>query len=324
MMKPAASTSAFMRGLPTHATHWAFAALWLTLALVGAAHAAKPDLDYERLRGSLNELRNDPALGALAPAEIALADQALATLAEQGGESKLHDHLAFIAERRIDIAYAAARTAEQERKLQQLDREHDQILLAASRRDVEQARRDLEKQRIQSLADAEEAQRLRADADAARARSEQTSQEAETARAQAAQARKLADAQAKEAELARKETQLLEASRANPPAKGKTAGAPITLGAPAFAPGQAVLRPGAQAQIAKIAAAAGSRQSIRIEAHADDGGGAKGNLALSQQRARAVRDALIAAGIDGGRISAHGVGAKGGNSRQVVVSFSQR
>lgn len=326
MMQPAAvkSTSAFMRGLSVRATHWACAVLWLTLALVGAAHAAKPDLDYERLRGSLNELRNDPALGSLAPAEIALADQALATLAEQGGRSKLHDHLAFIAERRIDIAYAAARTAEQERKLQQLDREHDQILLAASRRDVEQARRDLEKQRIQSLADAEEAQRLRADADAARAQSEQTSQEAETARQQAAQARKLADAQAKEAELARKETQLLEASHANLAAKGKkAAGAPITLGAAAFAPGQAGLRPGAQAQIAKIVAAAGSRRSIRIEAHADDGGSAKGNLALSQQRAHAVRDALIAAGIDGARISAHGVGGRSGNSRQIVVSFSQ-
>ncbi|MGH8124090.1 MAG: OmpA family protein [Rudaea sp.] len=310
---------ALMRGLPA-----AFALLLLTLAMVGTAQAANPDLDYERLRDSLNELRNDPALGALAPAEIVLADQALTTLAKRGGKSKLHDHLVFIAEHRIDIAYAAARTVEQERKLQQLDREHDRILLAASRRDAEQVRLELEKQRIQSQVNAEEAQRLRAEADAARAQSEQTSQEAETARAQAVQARKLADAQARAAELARKEAQLLEAGGVKPVAKGKSASAPITLGEAAFAPGQAVLRPGAQAQIAKIAAAAGAKQVIRVEAYADDGGGAKGNLALSRQRARAVRAALVAAGIDARRISAYGVGAKGRKSRQVVVSFPRR
>jgi len=296
------------------------AALLLAFATAGAAHAAKPDLDYERLRSSLNQLSGDRVLGPLAPAEIALAEQALATLAEQGGKSKLHDHLVFLAERRIDIAYAAAQTVEQERKLAQLDREHDQILLAASRRDAEQSRLELEKQRIQSLAQAEESDRLRAEADEARAQSEQTLQEADTARKQAAQARKLADAQGREAELARKETQLLAAAGAASAQKP----APITLGDAAFAAGQAVLQPAAQAQITKIVAAAAGAQSIRIEAHANDGGSAKGNLALSRERAQAVREALVAAGVEAGRISAVGVGAKGGGTRHVVVSFAER
>lgn len=297
------------------------AALLLAFAAAGAAHAAKPDLDYERLRSSLNQLSGDRVLGTLAPAEIALSEQALATLAEQGGKSKLHDHLVFLAERRIDIAYAAAQTVEQERKLALLDREHDQILLAASRRDAEQSRLELEKQRIQSLASAEESDRLRAEADEARAQSEQTSQEADTARKQAAQARKLADAQGREAELARKETQLLAAAGV---ASAQKSAAPITLGDAAFAPGQAVLRPAAQAQITKIVAAAAGGQSIRIEAHANDGGSAKGNLALSRERAQAVREALVAAGVPAGRISAVGVGAKGGGTRHVMVSFAER
>jgi outer membrane protein OmpA-like peptidoglycan-associated protein len=296
-------------------------ALLLAFAALGNAQAAKPDLDYERLRDSLGQLSNDRVLGPLAPAEIALAQQSLATLVELGGNSKLHDHLVYVAERRIDIAYAAAQAVDQERRLQQLDREHDQILLAASRRDTEQARLELEKQRVQGLAQAEESDRLRAEADAARAQSEQTSQEADTARKQAAQARKVADAQGREAELARKEAQLLGASGAS---SKSTAAAAITLGDAAFAPGQAVLRPGAQAQIAKIVAAAGTRHSIRVEAYADDGGGAKGNLALSQQRAQAVRDALVKAGIDPGRVSAVGAGAKAGGSRHVVVSFADR
>ena len=301
------------------------AMLALALCASAAAVAAKVDLDFERLRSSLAQLKSDPVLGGLAPAEISLAEQALAVLAEQG-RSRDHDHLVYVAERRIDIATAAAQAVEQERKLQRLDREHDQILIAASRRDAEQARLELEKQRIQSLAQAEESDRLRAEADEARAQNEQSSQQADTARKQAAQARKLADAQAHEAELARKEAQLLEASGAAP-AKGVKSSAPpsaITLGDNAFAPGQAVLKPAAQAQIARIVAAAGSDLKLRVEAHADDGGGAKANVALSEQRAQAVRGALVAAGISGKRISTAGLGAKGGHARQVTVSFAAR
>jgi len=301
----------------------------LLLALAGAAWAQKDDPDYDRLRGSLNQLTGDRALGGLAPAEIALAEQALANLAEFGGKRKLHDHYVFVAERRIDIAYAAAQAMVQERKIQTLDREHDQILIAASRRDAEQARLELERQRIQSLAQQEEADRLRAEADEARETSAQTTKQADTAKKQAAQARKLADAQAREAELARKEAELLAASGAKPPpGAGKPAApaaksvAPIALGEGAFAPGQAALKPAGSAQIARIAAAAAAGKSVRVEAYANDGGGAKANQVLSQQRAQAVRDALVAAGVPAKRISAVGVGAKSGAARGAVASFS--
>ena len=226
--------------------------VFLALGASAGAWAAKADLDYERLRNSLGQLKADGTLGPLAPSEIALADQALAVLALQSDRGKEHDHLVYVAERRIDIAYAAAQAVEQERKLQRLDREHDRILLVASRRDAEQARLELEKQRIQSLAQTEEADRLRAEADAARAQNEQSTQQADTARKQAAQARKLADAQAKEAELARKEAQLLEASGASTGAKGSAskpaAVESIAIG-DAFAAGQAVLKTTAQPQI---------------------------------------------------------------------------
>ena len=303
----------------------------LLLVSSAATWAQKDDPDYARLRGNLNQLINDRTLGALAPAEIALAEQALANLAEFGGKRKLHDHYVFLAERRVDIAYAAAQAMVQERKIQALDREHDQILIAASRRDAEQARLELERQRIQSLAQAEEADRLRAAADEAREASEQNSKQAETAKKQAAQARQLAAAQAREAELARKEAELLGGTGAKPSGAAKSApasaapaakaAAPIALGEGAFAPGQAALKPGGSAQIAKIAAAA-SGKSVRVEAYASDGGNAKGNLALSQQRAQAVRDALVAAGVPAKRITAVGVGAKAGAARGAVASFS--
>ena len=294
--------------------------VFLALAASTGAWAAKPDLDYERLRNNLGQLKADGTLGPLAPSEIALAEQALAVLALESDRGREHDHLVYIAERRIEIAYAAAQAVEQERKLQRLDREHDQILLAASRRDAEQARLELEKQRIQSLAQAEESDRLRAEADAARAQNEQSTQQADTARKQAAQARKLADAQAKEAELARKETQLLEASGASAGSKGAT-GKPATAESiaigDAFPSGQAVLKATAQPQIGRIAAAAGTDKTVRVEAHAD-------TAALAEQRARAVRDALVAAGIPAKRISVTGTVTKGTGVRQVVVTIGER
>ena len=48
--------------------------------------------------------------------------------------------------------------------------------------------------------------------------------------------------------------------------------------------------------------------SLIIVGHSDDTGGLTGNIALSRQRAEAVRDALIGAGIAAGRLEAYGVG----------------
>jgi outer membrane protein OmpA-like peptidoglycan-associated protein len=99
------------------------------------------------------------------------------------------------------------------------------------------------------------------------------------------------------------------------------AAAPIALGESAFAQGQAALKPAGSAQIAKIAAAAAGK-SVRVEAYANDAGNAKADLALSQQRAQAVRDALVAAGVPAARITVVGAGAKAGAARGAVVSFS--
>ena len=274
--------------------------------------AAKVDLDYARLRASLNDLAADPVLGQLAPAERALADQSVQALIETSGKERAH--LLYLAERRVDIAYATAQAIDQERHLDKLDREHDQILLAASRRDAEQARLEAEKQRIQSLAQAEEADRLRAEADAARAQGEQSAQDAENARREAAQTKRVADAQAKEAALSRKEAQLLaEAAaadgRAPPPARDAAPSA-MTLDDTAFSPGSPVLRPEARANIARIVAFVNKQpgKPIRVAAYTDNNGRAADNRALSQQRAEAVRDALVAAGVEARRITAVGVG----------------
>ena len=289
----------------------------LLLTVCAAASAAKTDLDYARLRASLNDLAADPALGKLAPAERALAEQAVQAVADKGGSGDEHKHLVYLAERRVSIAYATAQAIDQERRLDKLDREHDQILLAASRHDAEQARLEAEKQRIQSLAQAEEAERLRAEADAARAQGEVSAQDAANARKQAEQTKRVADAQAKEAALSRKEAQLLAEAAAADARSRAPAAAPATgaskqmaLNDSAFAPGAATLRPEARGNVSAIVAFVNrdKTKQIRIEGHTDDGGNANADLVLSQRRAEAVRDALVGAGVDSRRITTFGMG----------------
>src|SRR5262249_31873385 len=157
-------------------------------------------------------------------------------------------------------------------------------------------------------AQAEESDRLRAQADEARSQNEQAAQQVEAAKKQAAQAHRLADAQAREAELARKEAELLAASGAKPAPSAAAAAqlaGPLTLAESAFAPGKAQLQAGAKAQIARIVASAAGK-SVYIEAHADDAGNAKANAALAQQRAQAVREALVAAGVPAGHVTMAG------------------
>jgi outer membrane protein OmpA-like peptidoglycan-associated protein len=283
----------------------------ILLGMTAVSAAAKHDLDYERLRASLDELAADPLLGPLAPAERVLAEQAVQALREDGSGGKAgRAHRLYLAERRVDIAYAAAQLAAAQRQLDELDREHDRILVEASRREAERARLEAEKQRMQSLLQAEEAERLRA-------LEEQNAQEAEAAKARAEQAQRLAEAQAKEAELARKEARLAEAAAAdlrrhleNLRATRGAQGMQMTIGDFAFALGRADLRPEAKASLGKLVAFVNQdpRKPIRIEGHTDSSGNANANLRLSQRRADAVRDALIAAGVAANRITSVGLG----------------
>lgn len=281
----------------------------LLLAVSATAMAAKDDLDYQRLNASLDQLAADPVLGAYAQAEQALARDAVRQLPDASGKQRAH--VLYIAERRVDLAKAAAELEDARRKLVQLDREHDSILIEASRRDAEATRRELERQRLQNQLAAEEAMRLQQQGEA-------YSQAAEQARAEAEQSRRLADSQSRAAAMARKEAQLAEAAAIamrqrmdSLTAKRGAQGMQMTLEDLAFGSGQADLRPDAEAHMGKLVQFVQSKpdKRIRIEGHTDSSGGAAINQALSLRRAQAVRDALVAKGVDASRIEVAGVGS---------------
>jgi hypothetical protein len=168
------------------------------MALAGPALARQDDMDVNRLNSSLNQLASDPTLGTYAQAEQALAHAAIDRL-DQASRSE-RPHALYLAERRVDLAKAAAQLQDARDKLDKLDREHAEILLDASRREAEAARMELERQRMQYQMAQEEAARLQQ-------QGMEASQAAEQARAEAERAKKLAAAQSRVARAARREAE---------------------------------------------------------------------------------------------------------------------
>jgi len=274
----------------------------------GSAQAAdNPDPQIVRLTEVLGALDADPALADKAALERFKARQALADA--RVVRSRDRAHALILANAWVEAARDAAKAELLDQQSAQLDRERDQIMLEASRRDAELARREADRLRLQSLAREEEAQRLAESM-------EQGRLAVENSEAQASQALKLADARAREAELARKEAELAAAvaadsagGDASPPPSRQSGNRTIyTLPGSAFASGSARLTATAQASLQSMAKAVGRQKSVRVEAHTDSQGADAANLALSQQRADAVRQVLLAAGLSSARVKATGKG----------------
>ena len=93
--------------------------------------------------------------------------------------------------------------------------------------------------------------------------------------------------------------------------KQESRGTVITIpGSVLFASGKTALLPGAQAKLNAVAEALKDQaeHEIVVEGHTDAQGSDASNIELSQARAQAVRDYLVAHGVSGNRVRAQGVG----------------
>lgn len=276
----------------------------LAIALLAGATSVHAQADTG-LTQRLAALESSPEYNTFAAYERLQARQALDVLAN--ARSRDREGALYIAQRRVQIAEIAVRSQAAQREVDRLERERSELLVDASRRDAARARAEAERLRVQAQIQAEDAERLRQQA-AADAQAIQDV-EATLEGVAGAQTAKLSAARDKEAALARQEAELVAGGKL-PTSRRDARGEVFSLAGNAFASGQASLTGTAASSVKALAAylQAGPSAAVKIEGHSDNQGAAAANLTLSQRRADAVRDALVAAGVSRSKVQAVGRG----------------
>lgn len=250
------------------------------LCTTGCGAAAAPR-ELEDAREAFHKAKEGPA-GKYALAQLEEAKQALqeAETAFNEGEDDQTKDLAYVAERRSQLA-AAAGSLEEARK----DRAD---ALAAKEKAQETYQKTAEKRLTAAQRELEEKTRKM---EAAAAKLDE-----ETRRRQAAE-KKAAAALASLEEMAK--------------VKEEARGVVITLsGSVLFASGKSELLPIAQTKLEEVAKALNEQgyKKIIVEGHTDSRGSDSANLVLSERRAEAVRALLVSRGVDSSKITAVGIG----------------
>jgi len=137
----------------------ALATIALTLAIPAFAAQQQENPELARLAQRLHALDTDPERAGLAALERLQAQQAIDAFGK-ARRSEIATALQ-IAQWRVETAELAAQTEAIQRQIQNLERERNEWLLEASRRDAARARQEAERLRIQAQIQAEEAERLR-------------------------------------------------------------------------------------------------------------------------------------------------------------------
>src|SRR5690606_25363127 len=149
------------RGGPLMAIRNFIVAGLLSLLLLAVSAEDPP---VASLNQRLVALQADMRTADVAAFEKLQAQQAIATLAK--ARRKDLDNARYLAERRVAIAEASARTAVALREVDQLERTRSELLIEASRREATRARQEAERLRVQAQIQAEEAERMRLAAEA--------------------------------------------------------------------------------------------------------------------------------------------------------------
>ena len=289
----------------------------IMMLLAACATSPKKDLALEQVKAQLQELQSDEELAGYAPLALGEAKRALRQAENASGDKTQRIHLIYMADRRIQIARAAAQYEQMADEFDRLEDERNAMLVRGSKLEAERARQEAEQARMMSAARAEDADRAREEAEQAYSREEESARVANQAREEADAAKALAVSSATAAELSRREADLateqadsLRRQLENLQLRQTESGVVVTLGDVLFESGQSALKQDAQSSLVEVVDLLQSQpdHKIRIEGHTDSTGDATANLKLSEQRANKVMESLVALGVDSVRIAAAGMG----------------
>jgi outer membrane protein OmpA-like peptidoglycan-associated protein len=272
----------------------------------------------EKARSAYLLVKADRNVEAFAPLPFAEAGKALQA-ADQAKNAEEREQLAYLAERRAQIAATVAEGRMAERDTDRLSRETADAIAQKRTQEARIAQKEAEQAKLLAMAEAERAAKAKADAEQARmaaqaegARAARAKAEAEAKTREAEQARLALRAETEKAAKAKAEADQLMKELSDLKAKQTERGIVLTIGDVLFATGKADLSPDAMRSVDKLAEflQKNSNRNVLIEGHTDSVGSDEFNLTLSQKRADAVKETLTSNGISEERITAKGYGKK--------------
>jgi outer membrane protein OmpA-like peptidoglycan-associated protein len=252
--------------------------------------------ELERARTAVQQVESSPDAGRYAAAEVSAAHEALLQadrLVDKKKPAKEISEAAYLAQRHADIAAERIASGLAEARTAAAEAERQKVLLQAREQEASAARAQAEMARA-------EAERARTQADAARSQAEIAKEQAERANEQARLAALDEHRRATELEEQLRKLQAKQTER----------GMVLTLGDVLFDTGKAELKPGAASTLERLSTflSEATDRMVTIEGHTDSMGADSTNRALSENRANAVKSALVAKGIAAERIVAVGKG----------------
>jgi outer membrane protein OmpA-like peptidoglycan-associated protein len=276
------------------------------VAGVTAGCAGQPvsNQQLEQARAVVQQAAADPQVQQHAQGELRTAANALhdaERMARQGKDGDLVNHNAYLAEQRARNAMRTAETRRTEASIAAANDERRRIQIEARERETAAAR---EQARQAELAK-QQAETARQEAEAARLDAETRGRAIEQERLQKEQQ------QASAASELAAEVKRLESELADVRAKQTERGWVLTLkNELLFDTGGATLKDGAQRALNNLTQFLNKYpdRGIAIEGFTDSTGSKEMNQRLSERRAAAVKEALVARGIEARRIDTRGYG----------------
>jgi outer membrane protein OmpA-like peptidoglycan-associated protein len=231
---------------------------------------------YEEAKANSEVMANAPV--AMHDAEKAMNDAKNAYL--DGSENVTH--LAYIAEKNVQIAIARTEQRIAEKQIDQLSKDKQSILIDTRQREADDAKQKAEQRAKQLEAKEQEIERKALEL----------------------------KAKSREIEMAREQARQLERELSDLQAKQTNRGIVLTIGDVLFQFAKADLLAGGKRSIDTVAdfLRRYPNRKVMIEGHTDDIGSQEYNLKLSLLRAESVRSALMQKGIDPLRVKTKGFG----------------
>ncbi|HKQ30440.1 MAG TPA: OmpA family protein [Burkholderiales bacterium] len=258
---------------------------WLVLGMLGGcATVPDPNPALEKARVEYELIQSDPQVVQHAPTELSRAETLLQETQQAWAESapaERVEHLAYLTSQQASLARETAKLRAAEAYVARAGLEQTQVQLDLRTRQAEAALR-------QAQLAQEEARLARENLDEMQASQREAALAAELAR------------------VAERDRLLREGLNAKDTERGLV----VALNELRFAPNQAELQAGANRSLDRLAQILTQypHRTIRIEGFTDNTGSNELNQKLSEQRADAVRQALIEKGVDAARIEIEGFG----------------